>query len=98
MIPFVQQTVATDWLYGGATLFRREVIDRYSYDEWYIGHGILEDLDFSYRVRQQSRLFVVGDARVWHFRSEKRRVGKACVSTCRTRRSPYHKQKKTTDA
>src|SRR3546814_20268667 len=31
-----------------------------------------------------------------HFdRSEERRVGKECVSTCRTRWSPYHKKKKT---
>src|SRR3546814_17384642 len=28
-------------------------------------------------------------------RSEERRVGKACVSTCRSRRSPYHKKKHT---
>src|SRR3546814_15632781 len=27
-------------------------------------------------------------------RSEERRVGKECVSTCRSRGSPYHKQKK----
>src|SRR3546814_16447677 len=26
-----------------------------------------------------------------HFRSEERRVGKECVSTCRSRWSPYHK-------
>src|SRR3546814_19703523 len=29
-------------------------------------------------------------------RSEERRVGKECVSTCRSRCSPYHKKKKTT--
>src|SRR3546814_20558380 len=28
-------------------------------------------------------------------RSEERRVGKACVSTCRSRWSPYHKKTKT---
>src|SRR3546814_14521508 len=28
-------------------------------------------------------------------RSEERRVGKECVSTCRSRWSPYHKNKKT---
>src|SRR3546814_17773350 len=28
-------------------------------------------------------------------RSEERPVGKACVSTCRSRWSPYHKKKKT---
>src|SRR3546814_19420448 len=26
----------------------------------------------------------------WHQRSEERRVGKECVSTCRSRWSPYH--------
>src|SRR3546814_14747853 len=29
-------------------------------------------------------------------RSEERRVGKECVSTCRSRWTPYHKKKKTT--
>src|SRR3546814_14006082 len=28
------------------------------------------------------------------YRSEERRVGKECVSTCRSRWSPYHKKKK----
>src|SRR3546814_16470633 len=30
------------------------------------------------------------DALRWHGRSEERRVGKECVSTCRSRWSPYH--------
>src|SRR3546814_14612664 len=30
-------------------------------------------------------------------RSEERRVGKECVSTCRSRRSPYHSIKKKTN-
>src|SRR3546814_15528928 len=30
-------------------------------------------------------------------RSEERRVGKECVSTCRSRRSPYHSQKQYRD-
>src|SRR3546814_11357188 len=33
-------------------------------------------------------------ARIESFRSEERRVGKECVSTCRSRWSPYHKKKK----
>src|SRR3546814_8730981 len=36
-------------------------------------------------------------ARAWRARSEERRVGKECVSTCRSSWSPYHlKQKKYT--
>src|SRR3546814_16632595 len=30
---------------------------------------------------------------VFRFRSEERRVGKECVSTCRSRGSPYHEKK-----
>src|SRR3546814_14016246 len=38
----------------------------------------------------------VGDvAPTYAIRSEERRVGKACVSTCRSRWSPYHKKKNT---
>lgn len=57
----------TEWLYGGATLWRREVIDKYKYDEWYIGHGFLEDVDYSYRVSRSHKLWVVSDAKVWHW-------------------------------
>ena len=66
-IPFVDKTIQTEWLYGGATMWRREVIAAYSYDEWYSGYGFLEDVDYSYRVSRKYRLFVVGDARTWHF-------------------------------
>jgi glycosyltransferase involved in cell wall biosynthesis len=62
-----RENIRTDWLYGGATLWRREVIARFAYDEWYIGHGYLEDLDFSYRVCQAYELWVVADARLWHW-------------------------------
>lgn len=60
-------TLRTDWLYGGATLWRREVFEACRYDEWYIGHGYLEDLDYSYRVAQHYQLYVVAPARCWHW-------------------------------
>src|SRR3546814_16477918 len=34
-------------------------------------------------------------APTYDFRSEERRVGKECVSTCRSRWSPYHSKQKT---
>jgi hypothetical protein len=66
-IPFVETTLQTEWLYGGATFWRREVIEKFTYDEWFLGHGYLEDLDYSYRVSRTHRLFVVADAKTWHF-------------------------------
>ncbi|HBT41713.1 MAG TPA: glycosyltransferase [Rhodospirillaceae bacterium] len=70
-IPYVTKTIQTEWLYGGATVWRREVIDEISFDEWYDGYGYLEDLDYSYRVSRRWKLFVTGDARVWHFSGQK---------------------------
>lgn len=66
-IPPLLSTTEVQWLYGGATLWRRSVIDAFSYDEWYVGHGYLEDVDYSHRVARQHRLFVVGDARCYHY-------------------------------
>src|SRR3546814_15969544 len=34
--------------------------------------------------------YIVMIGLTWAFRSEERRVGKECVSTCRSRWSPYH--------
>lgn len=66
-IPFITETVETDWLYGGATIWRRSVVKEFSYDEWYVGTGYLEDVDYSFRVRQKYKLAVVGQARVYHY-------------------------------
>ena len=63
----VSQNLETDWLCGGATVWRREVIDSYSYDIWFQGTGFMEDVDYSYGVREHYRLFVVAAARLAHF-------------------------------
>ena len=63
-------TVAEDkhvrWLTGGVTLWRRRVIEEFSYDEWFSGTGSLEDVDYSYRVGRKYQLVVVAGARVQH--------------------------------
>lgn len=65
----VTETIDVQWLYGGATVWRRGVIEQVRYDEWFEGLGYLEDLDYSYRVAKQHRLFVVADARIQHLTS-----------------------------
>ena len=62
----VQANLETDWLYGG-TIWRREVIESYSYDTWFQGTGFMEDVDYSYGVREHYRLLVVAAARLAHF-------------------------------
>jgi len=63
---YVAADIETDWLTGGGTIWRREIIDQYPYDEWFIGMGYLEDLDYSYNIRQRYRLMVVAGAKIDH--------------------------------
>lgn len=59
-----QSDIEPDWLCGGATVWRREIVNQYSYDEWFQGTGYLEDLDFSFNVRGKYRLALVERARI----------------------------------
>ena len=63
----VNNDIESDWLCGGATVWRREVIEAYCYDNWFQGTGFMEDVDYSYGVRERYRLFVLGAARLAHF-------------------------------
>ncbi len=55
------------WLSGGATIWRKSVIEQFQYDEWFQGLGYLEDLDYSYRVAHEYELVVVSNAKLEHF-------------------------------
>ncbi|MEH6632302.1 MAG: glycosyltransferase [Halopseudomonas aestusnigri] len=65
-IPTVDETLETKWLYGGATLWHRNVIKKFDYDEWFVGHGLGEDFEYSYRVGRDYKLFVLADSRTYH--------------------------------
>ena len=62
----VAVNLETDWLTGGATIWRREIIESYSYDEWFVGMGYMEDVDFSFKVGETYRLVVVASAKIVH--------------------------------
>ena len=66
-IPGQAADIETEWLYGGATVWRRGVIESFTYDEWFIGTGFMEDIDYSFGVRLRHRLAVVASARVIHY-------------------------------
>ena len=54
------------WLSGGVTLWRRDVVREFAYDEWFQGTGYLEDVDYSYTIGKRYKLSVVADALVRH--------------------------------
>ncbi len=63
----VLKNTAVEWLCGGATVWKREIIDRFKYDEWFIGCSYIEDVDYSCSVNQEYDLVVVADAKLSHF-------------------------------
>jgi GT2 family glycosyltransferase len=67
-----------DWLAGLATAYRREVFDSHRPNERLIVEG--EDVEFSYRVRQEWRLVVSPHARVFHAESGQNRPDRVEVA------------------
>lgn len=63
--PLLKDTY-TEWLCGGATVWRKEILENHKYDEWYVGCSYQEDTDFSYQVAQKYRLIVVKKAKLQH--------------------------------
>jgi glycosyltransferase involved in cell wall biosynthesis len=62
-------TQEVNWLFGGATVWRKEVFNEFKFDPWFQGHGYLEDLDFSFRVGEKYKMYVVHDALFDHLHS-----------------------------
>lgn len=61
-----ERNISTQWLLGGVTVWKREVLERFKFDEWFQGYGLFEDFEYSYRVGKFYRLAVVSKARVKH--------------------------------
>lgn len=64
------ESLEVEWLYGGATFWKKEVLDNYSFDEWYSGVGYCEDLDFSYRVSRNYKLMISANSECFHHDKE----------------------------
>jgi len=71
-VPFghVSETIYVDWLPTYCVVYSRDVVEKYSFDEFFKGYSYLEDLDLSYRIGKKYRLAVVADARFYHYPSE----------------------------
>jgi GT2 family glycosyltransferase len=54
------------WLSGGCMAWRREVLDRYQFNELLAGYAAAEDVEFGYRVSRQWCLALNKRARVYH--------------------------------
>lgn len=61
-----ERSVNVEWIYGGATFWKKEVLEEFKFDEWFSGVGYCEDLDFSYRVSRKYPLVICAEAKCDH--------------------------------
>ncbi len=67
VLPYpAEHTMRVHWLSGGCNVYRRHIFERIKFDEWYIGWGVGDDLEFSYRVTKEYELFIVANAHLKH--------------------------------
>ena len=71
----VSETTPVQWLPSGASVWRKEVFQRFRFDEFFDGYSYLEDLDFSYSVGRAYKLAVVAGAGFCHYPSRSGRSG-----------------------
>lgn len=65
----VLKNTYTEWLSGGATVWRRHILDEFKYDEWFKGGAYVEDVDFSFTVARNYnyKLVVLRDSKAQHY-------------------------------
>lgn len=59
----IERTMDVEWLFSGATVWRRFILDEGGFDEWFEGPGALYELDISFRVGDRYRMVAVAEAR-----------------------------------
>jgi GT2 family glycosyltransferase len=78
----------TDVQWLGNACFRKELLDRYSYEEFEGGRNALEDVEFGIRASSTARFIITPNARMYHYhspagREAMRRIGyKAAYNYC----------------
>jgi hypothetical protein len=65
-ISCVHNDIKTEWLTGGATSWRKDVLLNHVNKELTAGYAFIEDLNFSYPIGKQYNLFVCASAQVTH--------------------------------
>ncbi len=85
-------------LFSGASMnFRRKLLEKERFDEWFSGYGFREDVEFSYRLSRKTKLVVVPDARFWHNFSPVDRLDTAALKKMEFKNYQYvfkkHKRK-----
>ncbi len=69
----IENDQKVEWLSGGATFWNKNVLQGFSFDEWFSGTGYYEDVDFSFRVAKEYGLYRCAKARCQHLHHQTRK-------------------------
>ena len=61
-IGHVDRTMDVEWLYSGAAVWRRSIVDESGFDEWYEGPSHLYELDFCFSLNGRYRMVALAEA------------------------------------
>lgn len=67
-VTHVSKNIQTCWVMGGATTWRKEILDRHPYEEWDVGFPENEDVYFSFPLSAQYSFMVCAEAKAEHRR------------------------------
>lgn len=67
-VTHVEKNIKTEWVMGGATVWRREILDENPYEEWDKGFPENEDIYFSFPLGKKYSFVVCAAARAEHRR------------------------------
>jgi len=70
----VTKNLFVQWLPTTAILWRKYILEKLTFDNYFTGYSYLEDLDFSYAASKNARLAIVSDAGYFHYPSTKSRI------------------------
>lgn len=60
----VKESMDTDWVFGGATLWRKDVLQNHLRNDWYGSYAFTEDVEISHKVRKHYALAVCAEAKI----------------------------------
>lgn len=75
-----KEYVKVSKLSGGLTSYKKEVFQKFIFDENFIGYGLSEDFDFSFRVSQEYKIVIAPKARLQHIGSATGKINRENIS------------------
>ncbi|MFC1668704.1 glycosyltransferase family 2 protein [Chlamydiota bacterium] len=66
----IEGIIEVDWVSGGTTCYRKEVLEAFSFEEFFGGRSALEDVDFCLKAGKKYKICMTSAAKLFHYQSK----------------------------